>query len=216
MKNIFEQVKESVTTKRAAMHYGLNVNQNNMVCCPFHNDRHPSMKVAERYYCFGCGEKGDVINFVAKLHNLSQYEAAKKLALDFGLQIEKIEKNAYQNKNKKAALKEKTVRNNYQVQKDFEKWEQRCQKILSDYSSWLAFWKEFYAPKAPNDMIYEEFLEAVHNIEKIKWYQDILENSILEEKIYFLVQCGKEVIQIEKRMGEYQQEFIAGVGQSND
>ncbi len=65
-------------------------------------------------------------------------------------------------------------------------------------------------------MIYEEFLEAVHNIEKIKWYQDILENSILEEKIYFLVQCGKEVIQIEKRMGEYQQEFIAGVGQSND
>lgn len=216
MKNIFEQVKESVTTKRAAMHYGLNVNQNNMVCCPFHNDRHPSMKVAERYYCFGCGEKGDVINFVAKLHNLSQYEAAKKLALDFGLQIEKIEKNAYQNKNKKAALKEKTVRNKYQVQKDFEKWEQRCQKILSDYSSWLAFWKEFYAPKAPNDMIYEEFLEAVNNIEKIKWYQDILENSILEEKIYFLVQCGKEVIQIERRMGEYQREVIAGIGQNND
>ena len=214
--NIFEQVKESITTKQAVIHYGINVNQNDMVCCPFHNDRHPSMKVSEGYYCFGCGEKGDVINFVAKLHNLSQYEAAKKLALDFGLQIEKIEKNAYQNKNKKAALKEKTVRNKYQVQKDFEKWEQRCQKILSDYSSWLTFWKEFYAPKAPNDMIYEEFLEAVHNIEKIKWYQDILENSILEEKIYFLVQCGKEVIQIEKRMGEYQQEFIAGVGQSND
>ena len=102
------------------------------------------------------------------------------------------------------------------MQKDFEKWEQRCQKILSDYSSWLAFWKEFYAPKAPNDMIYEEFLEAVNNIEKIKWYQDILENSILEERISFLVQCGKEVIQIEKRMGEYQREVIAGVGQSND
>ena len=213
MKNIFEQVKENITTKQAAMHYGLNVNQNDMVCCPFHNDRHPSMKVSEGYYCFGCGEKGDVINFVAKLHNLSQYEAAKKLALDFGLQIEK---NAYQNKKQTKQVKTKTIRNKYQVQKDFEKWEQRCQKILSDYSNWLAFWKEFYAPKAPNDMIYEEFLEAVHNIEKIKWYQDILENSILEEKIYFLVQCGKEVIQIEKRMGEYQQEFIAGVGQSND
>ena len=216
MKNIFEQVKESVTTKQAAMYYGMNVNQNDMVCCPFHNDRHPSMKVSEGYYCFGCGEKGDVINFVAKLHNLSQYEAAKKLALDFGLQIEKIEKNAYQNKNKKAALKEKTVRNKYQVQKDFEKWEQRCQKILSDYSSWLIFWKEFYAPKTPDGVIYEEFLEAVNNIEKIKWYQDILENSILEEKIYFLVQYGKEVIQIEKRMGEYQRGILAGIGQSND
>ena len=65
-------------------------------------------------------------------------------------------------------------------------------------------------------MIYEEFLEAVNNIEKIKWYQDILENSILEEKIYFLVQYGKEVIQIEKRMGEYQREVIAGIGQNND
>ena len=148
--NIFEQVKESITTKQAAIHYGINVNQNDMVCYPFHNDRHPSMKVAERYYCFGCGEKGDVINFVAKLHNLSQYEAAKKLALDFGLQIEK---NTYQNKNKKVVPKEKDIRNKYQVQKDFEKWEQRCQKILSDYSSWLTFWKEFYAPKAPNDMI---------------------------------------------------------------
>ena len=95
MKNIFEQVKESVTTKQAAMYYGMNVNQNDMVCCPFHNDRHPSMKVSEGYYCFGCGEKGDVINFVAKLHNLSQYEAAKKLALDFGLQIEQ---NNYRNK----------------------------------------------------------------------------------------------------------------------
>ena len=213
MKNIFEQVKESVTTKQAAVYYGMNVNQNDMVCCPFHNDRHPSMKIAERYYCFGCGEKGDVINFVAKLHNLSQYEAAKKLALDFGLQIEQ---NTYQNKKQTKQVKTKTIRNKYQVQKDFEKWEQRCQKILSDYSSWLTFWKEFYAPKAPNDMIYEEFLEAVNNIEKIKWYQDILENSILEEKIYFLVQHGKEVIQIEKRMGEYQREVIAGIGQGND
>ncbi len=213
--NIFEQVKESITTKQAAMHYGLNVNQNDMVCCPFHNDRHPSMKVAERYYCFGCGEKGDVINFIAKLHNLSQYEAAKKLALDFGLPIQQ-----HTHQNKKQSKQVKTVKSKYQLQKklqkNFEKWEQRCQKILSDYSSWLIFWKEFYAPKTPNDMIYEEFIEAINNIEKIKWYQDILENSILEEKISFLIQCGKEVIQIEKRMGEYQRGILAGVGQSND
>lgn len=211
--NIFEQIKESITTKQAAIQYGMNVNRNDMMCCPFHNDRHPSMKVSERYYCFGCGEKGDVINFVAKLHNLSQYEAAKKLASDFGLPIQQ---HTHQKKSKKQVKQEKTIRTKYQVQKDFEKWQQKCSKILSDYSSWLIFWKEFYAPKTPEDMVYEEFIEAVNNIEKIKWYQDILENSILEEKISFLIQCGKEVIQIEKRMGEYQQEFIAGVGQSND
>ena len=211
--NIFEQVKESITTKQAAIQYGMNVNRNDMVCCPFHNDRHPSMKVAERYYCFGCGEKGDVINFVAKLHNLSQYEAAKKLASDFGLPIQQ---HTHQNKSRKQVKQEKTIRTKYQVQKDFEKWQQRCSKILSDYSSWLSFWKEFYAPKTPEDMVYEEFIEAVNNIEKIKWYQDILENSILEEKISFLMQCGKEVIQIEQRMGEYQRGILEEFGQYND
>lgn len=211
--NIFEQIKESITTKQAAIQYGMNVNRNDMMCCPFHNDRHPSMKVAERYYCFGCGEKGDVINFVAKLHNLSQYEAAKKLASDFGLPIQQ---HTHQNKSRKQVKQEKTIRTKYQVQKDFEKWQQRCSKILSDYSSWLAFWKEFYAPKAPKDMVYEEFIEAINNIEKIKWYQDILENSILEEKISFLMQCGKEVIQIEQRMGEYQRGILEEFGQYND
>ena len=34
-----------------------------MVCCPFHNDRTPSMKVDSRFYCFGCGASGDVIDF---------------------------------------------------------------------------------------------------------------------------------------------------------
>ena len=43
------------------------------------------MKLNERYfYCFGCGATGDVIDLVARLFDLSSYEAAKKLAHDFG------------------------------------------------------------------------------------------------------------------------------------
>ena len=56
------------------------------VSCPFHEDRHPSMKLNERYfYCFGCGATGDVIDLVARLFDLSSYEAAQKLAQDFGI-----------------------------------------------------------------------------------------------------------------------------------
>ena len=70
--------------KEAAEHYGLKVGRGNMVCCPFHNDHTPSMKLNEDYfYCFGCGAIGDVIDLVAKLFNLSSYDAAKKLAYDF-------------------------------------------------------------------------------------------------------------------------------------
>ena len=79
--NLFETVKSAVTVKQAAEHYGCKVNRGDMICCPFHDDRHPSMKLNEDYfYCFGCGTTGDVIDFVARLFGLSSYEAAKKLA----------------------------------------------------------------------------------------------------------------------------------------
>jgi len=83
--NIFTYVKAAVTTRQAAIFYGLKVNANGMTCCPFHQDKHPSMKVDERYYCFGCHRTGDVIDFVSHLFGLTPYQAARKLAENFGL-----------------------------------------------------------------------------------------------------------------------------------
>ena len=83
---IYETIKAAISVKQAAEHYGLKVSHNGMACCPFHNDRHPSLKLNEDYFfCFGCGAKGDVIDLVARLFDLSSYEAAQKLAADFGL-----------------------------------------------------------------------------------------------------------------------------------
>ena len=50
--NVFEAVKQSVTTRQAAEHYGIRVGRNGMACCPFHNDKTPSMKLDRRYHCF--------------------------------------------------------------------------------------------------------------------------------------------------------------------
>lgn len=83
---LFETIKETVTVGQAAEYYGMKIGRNNMICCPFHNDHHPSMKLnTTYYYCFGCGTTGDVIQFVANLFGLSNYEAAKKIAVDFGI-----------------------------------------------------------------------------------------------------------------------------------
>ena len=72
--NLFETVKSAVTVKQAAEHYGCKVNRGDMICCPFHDDRHPSMKLNRDYfYCFGCGATGDVIDFAARLFGLSSY-----------------------------------------------------------------------------------------------------------------------------------------------
>ena len=53
--NIFQEVKSEVSTKDAAALYGIKVGRNKMACCPFHPDKHPSMKVDNRFHCFGCG-----------------------------------------------------------------------------------------------------------------------------------------------------------------
>ena len=86
--NVFEAVKQSVTTRQAAEHYGIHVGRNGMACCPFHHDKTPSMKLDRRYHCFGCGADGDVIDFAAALYGLGKKEAAIQLANDFGLSYE--------------------------------------------------------------------------------------------------------------------------------
>ena len=83
--NVFETVKQSVTTRQAAEHYGIRVGRNGMACCPFHNDKTPSMKLDRRYHCFGCGADGDVIDLTAQIFGLSLYEAARKITADFHL-----------------------------------------------------------------------------------------------------------------------------------
>ena len=52
------------------------------MCCPFHGDKHPSMKVDSRFHCFACQADGDVIDFVGRLFQLSPYKAVEKLKND--------------------------------------------------------------------------------------------------------------------------------------
>ena len=138
---LFTQIKMAVSVKEAAEYYGLEVNRGNMVCCPFHADRTPSMKLNEDYfYCFGCGATGDVIDLVAKLFNLSSYDAAKKLAYDFWIDPDKPPAAAALRKTK------------YPLAKAFRKEELHCRRVLCDYLHLLENWKVQYAPKAPDDL----------------------------------------------------------------
>lgn len=59
--------------------------------CPFHDERTPSFNVTPArglYYCFGCGEGGDVVDFVRKYDNLSFTEAVEKLAARVGVTLQ--------------------------------------------------------------------------------------------------------------------------------
>jgi len=59
--------------------YGFKI-RHNMCQCPFHDDDTPSMSIKyNRFNCFGCGKKGDTIELVRSLENLSFIEAVRKL-----------------------------------------------------------------------------------------------------------------------------------------
>ena len=52
--NLFESVKDRVSTRTAAEMYGLQVDRKDFCKCPFHDDKNPSMKTDRRFHCFGC------------------------------------------------------------------------------------------------------------------------------------------------------------------
>ena len=170
--NIFETVKAAVPVRQAAERYGLKVNRNGMVCCPFHNDRHPSMKLNEEYFfCFGCGAKSDVVNFAAWLFDLNSYEAAQRLAADFGISTEQGQAVPVAHKPKRPNIRQ------------FREDEMMCCRALTDYLHLLEDWKERYAPKTPDDDLDDRFVEACQMLDRIEYLTDILTVGDLEERV---------------------------------
>lgn len=76
-----EEIKENTTMREILSRYGLpQPNRSGFILCPFHAEKSPSMRIYERdYYCFGCGEHGDVLDFVQRMENISFREAFEKL-----------------------------------------------------------------------------------------------------------------------------------------
>ena len=106
--NVFEAVKQSVTTRQAAEFYGFRVNRARMIACPFHNDRTPSMKVDKRFHCFGCGAGGNVITFLMEYENQTFPEAVRTLAQRAGIALPEADdsKEARQADSRRAKLLE--------------------------------------------------------------------------------------------------------------
>lgn len=141
---MYESIKAAVTARQAAESFGLTVNRSGMAICPFHEDHTPSLKLDQRYYCFGCGATGDVIDFTARLLNVSNYNAAQILAEKFGIHPES--QTITTSKMKPAA----SLRN----------LEQRCLFALVEYKKLLRSWKKQYAPQAPEVSLHEKFVEG--------------------------------------------------------
>lgn len=80
-----ETLKKGTDIVLEAKQLGLNVWRGNMVCCPFHADNRPSMRLYNQagevphYYCFGCGANGDVIALAMQMKRVGFREAKEWL-----------------------------------------------------------------------------------------------------------------------------------------
>ena len=150
--NLFKLVKESITVKQAAALYGLPVTSTWMTRCPFHEDHTPSMKLNDTYYyCFGCGATGDVIDFTARLFDLSSFQAARKLAQDFGLSPDKPPSGAI------ALPKPPTFPSDAQQENITY-----CIRVLHDYRDLLIRWRTELIPLSAEEPLDDRFVEALH------------------------------------------------------
>ena len=162
---IANEIKQRLNTKDVLTTYGIETNSKWFACCPFHNEKTASFKVYDGdrgYYCFGCGESGDVITFVQKFFNLSFSEALSKIDTDFGLNIysertfEDIRRSHYQQMAVKAkkerAKREKEALDN-EYWKAFDEW-----KRLDDN-------RRIYKPKSPDEDLHPLFVESLQKLE---------------------------------------------------
>ena len=209
--NVFETVKQSVTVREAAERYGIEVKRGGMACCPFHDDKNPSMKLNEEYfYCFGCGATGDVIDLTVRLYNLSPKEAAEKLAQDFGLIYDS-----------QAPPRRRYVRLKTEAQK-FQENRDHAFRILADYFHLLRKWEAGYTPKTPEEPMHPRFLEAVQQKNYIGYLLDsFLEDSPEEQKLW-IAEHQSTIANLERRVNimadkptnrERLQEITAGIEQ---
>ena len=82
-----------ISSLDAAQRLGLSLKQKGRrywTCCPLHGEKTPSMMFDEggRWHCFGCNKGGDAVALYAEFFNERPYQAAKRLAADFGITID--------------------------------------------------------------------------------------------------------------------------------
>lgn len=162
-----EQIKQAVPMNKAVEFYGFNPNRSGYICCPFHREDTPSLKIYpdnRGWYCFGCNRGGDVIDFVRSLYNLDFPAACKKINDDFALGLNIDGKRDY--------YAERKARDKIRLQQiakqEAEQWRQKMSNLLCNIHR-----KMWFAIKS-GDTENPLFFPALQNIGQVNYYIDCL------------------------------------------
>ena len=180
IKYFANDIKNRLTSIEVFENYGLSINRSGFCCCPFHQEKTPSMKVYDGnkgYHCFGCGEHGGVIDFVMKYFGLSFIEAMTKLNNDFNLGLpigEKLDSRKQLDMAKRA-FKAKQQR---EKEKQEENLLKNAREIALDEWVRLDRQKIKYKPKSKDEDLHPLFIEAITNLPHAKYRLECAEMEL--------------------------------------
>ena len=169
--NLYDKLKIHLTPRCVTERYGPPIHHGNMICCPFHDDRTPSMKLYDdHFYCFGCQKSGDVIDLAAQFLGLTNHEAAKRLATDFGIC----------NNSAAPAIRHSVA---YEHSRQFHEDEQECYLALLGYLKLLEQWEQKYSPTSQISTPDPRFIEACQMKSYVEYLCDIFVTGSTIERI---------------------------------
>ncbi len=158
--------------------------------CPFHYEKTPSFTIDEYegfYHCFGCGESGDLIQFIRKMENLSFMEAVEFLAKMVGVEVEydkSVDAKAIAEKNreKKEVLKALNDAKEFYKKQIYAKTSVKAQNYLRDRRINRASLENFEIGYSPN------FQAVVRSLNELGYDNQTLVNAGIasqkDEKVY--------------------------------
>ena len=185
--NYSEEIKSKITMNDLIDRYVSIQPKRNRIPCPLHNGQDYNFWFNDKsFYCFVCGEKGDIFKFVEKLFNINFKSALIKVNYDFSLDLQVDKKLTFQDKEvlrKESLLRKAKVETILNAQK---KEEDKYFNILSKYiqSERLV---EKNMPKYPGCEITEDYIRAL---------KDRLKYGVL-----------LEIIELEKITREYEKKY---------
>ena len=135
-----DRIKSIVTMPDLAERYGVTVRRG-MCCCPFHGERHPSLKIyQDGYHCFACGAHGDVISWVMQFDRIGFNAACERLSAWYGIDTTPTVETP-------ADVRRAALVNEYNA---------LCKKVRE------------LAPKSPDERPSVEFWQAIYDRNKVE------------------------------------------------
>lgn len=175
-------IKSMISTPELFSFYGFQRNRSGFICCPFHGEKTPSMKVYDGdggYHCFGgCGAHGDALDFVRRYFSLSFKDAISKVNHDFGLGLPIGRESKEEQSKALAEIKARRM----QAMAVNEEYESLKNAYYNALYEWIRLDSQRMknAPQSIFEPLDDAFIEYLSKIEESRYRLDVAEHNLLK------------------------------------